>query len=261
MEPRRVALTIMPTTTSYTVNLTMSTATVQGLLNEGMQLIAFSAVQGTDYSALPVVWSVSATYGNNWSITWSTTYEAYASSSAISSGSMIQIGTSQPIAVGQTLSVQAGPISNTPTIGTPSFITITNTTTNQYSCGIEQSVNTGSGAAFAPICVYPLYGLNTQTIVPLAEIVLLFTTSPLKVGEAWSGAPLPAGPMVALDATSSTALWITAAGQTSPLSVQYDINTGWSWGGANWAETIALSTLVTVLIQTTPWSTLTKEMR
>lgn len=260
MKPRRVAPTIMPTTTSYTVNLTMSSATVQGLLNEGMQLIAFAAVQGTDFSALPVVWSVSSTYGNDWSITWSTTYMAYASSSAISSGNMIQIATSQPITVGQLMNVQQGPIANSPTTGTPSFITITNTTTSQYSCGIEQSVNSGNGAAFAPVCVYPLYGLNTQTIVPLAEIVLLFTTSPLKVGEAWSGVPLLSGQFLELDAVTGSALWITAGGQTSPLSIQYDINGGWSWGGANWAMTIPLSTLVSVLIQPTSPPTL-KEKR
>jgi hypothetical protein len=250
----------MPTTTSYTVNLTMSSATVQALLNQGMQLIAFAAVQGTDLSAMPVVWSVSSTYGNDWSITWTTTYMAYASSSAISSGNMIQIATSQPIAVGQLLNVQQGPVTNSPTTGTPSFITITNTTTTQYSCGVEQSVNSGNGAVFAPVCVYPLYGLNTQTIAPLAEIVLLFTTSPLQVGEAWSGAPVTPGPFLELDAVTGPALWITAAGQSSPLSVQYDINTGWSWGGANWAMTISLSTLATVLIQSTSSPTL-KEKR
>jgi hypothetical protein len=39
------------------------------------------------------------------------------------------------------------------------------------------------------------------------------------------------------------------------VTVNYDINNGWSWQGAAWGETITMSQLVTTLVQPDPQPT------
>jgi hypothetical protein len=241
------------TVTTYTVTIQCTSATVSALQAEGSALIGFSAVQGTDASALPVVWLSTTGYSTTTNIVWSTTYEAYTSSTAIKAGTLIEVGSAQAIVVGQVANVGGGGLITVANGGTAGYVTIANTTNDPYTCGIEQMVNN----VFAPLCAYPLYGNNTQTIVPLPQIVLMFTTAPLAVGEAWSD-DIPA-PQVRLSASldaTGPAFWIDMSGQTT-ATVSYDVNDGWSAAGApSWGQTISASLIVPTVIQPTPPPTL-----
>jgi hypothetical protein len=241
------------TATTYTVTIVCSSETVTALQAEGSALIGFSAVQGTDFSALPVVWLATNAYSQSTAIVWSASYEAYTSSSQVNAGTLLQVGTTQPVAVGQLCTVSAGGLIEVSNAGTAGYITIANGTSTQFTCGIEQPVN----GTYAPVCAYPLYGLNTQTIVPLPEIVLMFTTAPLVAGEMWSDdiAPPAALQRAALDA-SGPALLIDMSAQIT-ATVNYDVNDGWSWAGdGSWAQTISESMIVPATIQPTPPPTL-----
>jgi hypothetical protein len=234
--------------TNYSVTVTMTSNTVSGLLGEGMQLVAFAAVQGTDNQALPLVWSVASSYGTTYTLSWTAAYGAYASSTPIAAGTLIQVATSSAISIGETLSVTAGPVGTVSSSGTPGFISISNTTSSQFTCGLEQTL----GGVLVPFCVYPLYGNNTQALIPLPTVVMLFTTAPALVGEAYSPAitaPLALHSGLAADATGA-AVAINLSSQ-STATVAYDINAGWSSSGQQ-AQTIPSSQIIPTLIQPTP---------
>jgi hypothetical protein len=223
--------------TAYTLNIACSGPTVRALVAEGSSLVAFSAVQGSDGSALPLVWLVTTTFGETFPVSWSATYGAYASTTPLTPGRIVQMSTSAPITPGQLFTVQAGPLGSVTGGGATGMIAIANAATTGWICGIQQIVN----GTLAPVCAYPLHGLNRQTILPRPQVVLLFTTAPTRVGEVWSRG-LPHGSILLLDMTSQTS-----------ASVTYDIDTGWSWPDTQLgAKTIPEEQVVSTLIQPSP---------
>jgi hypothetical protein len=238
--------------TTYCVTIEMSNSTVQALLGQGSALVMFSAVQGSDASALPLVWHRKTTFGNRALLQWQTTYQAYASSTPIAPGMVVVIATSQPVDLGQTLTVGEGPTGVVKNGGTAATITVANATRSPFTCGIEQTVAQTS----SPVCIYPLFGQNTQTITPLPQIVLLFTTAPVVVGEAFSDTTFAApasSPTIAPAADASLALSINMGkAPVTSVAVCYDVNNGWSWGNGSWGATISTSQLVSTLIQPNP---------
>lgn len=245
--------------TNYTVTVSMTSNTVNALLAEGSQLVTFAATQGTDKQALPLVWAVAASFGTTYTLSWTASYGAFASSTAVAAGAMIAPGGSPPtsaaIGLGQTFSVSAGPVGSVVTGGVPSLITIGNTTSSPFSCGLEQMLNN----ALVPFCAYPLYGNNTQALMPLPIVVMFFTTAPLEVGEAYSPemamAMMINKPITADD--TGPAVEINLSGQTT-AEVSYDINNGWTWQQGQQAQTIQASAIVPTLIQPTPPATLAR---
>lgn len=230
--------------TKYILEITCSPATLEALADQGSALVAFSAVQANDLTALPLVWMITTAFGASTALHWSAHYEAYASSTPIAGGTVIHIGTTQPIAPGQIYQVQAGPVGTVANNGNTGEITIVNQVNDPFTCGIQQFVE----GAFAPVCALPLFGLSTQTLVPLPQIVLMFTTVPLSVGEALPGEMTKALLDAATGATGSV-LSIDMALQ-NPASVTFDINDGWSWPDTLLgARTIPASQIVSTLIQ------------
>jgi hypothetical protein len=223
--------------TAYTLNIACSGPTVQALVAEGSSLAAFSAVQGSDRSALPLVWLVTTTFGETFAVSWSATYGAYASTTPLTPGRIVQMSTSAPITPGQLFTVQAGPLGSVTGGGATGTIAIANAGTTGWICGIQQIVN----GTLAPVCAYPLHGLNRQTILPRPQVLLLFTTAPMRVGEVWLRG-LPHGSILLLDMTSQTS-----------ASVTYEIDTGWSWPDNQLgAKTIPEEQVVSTLIQPSP---------
>lgn len=230
--------------TKYILNITCSPGTLKALADQGSALVAFSAVQANDLSALPLVWMITTEFGASTALHWSAHYEAYASSTPIAGGAVIHIGTTKPIAPGQIYEVQAGPVGTVANNGNTGEITIVNQVKDPFTCGIQQLVE----GAFAPVCALPLFGLNTQTLVPLPQIVLLFTTAPLSVGEV-----LPqemTTPLLdTVTGATGSVLSIDMASQ-NPASVTFNINDGWSWPDTLLgARTISAAQIVSTLIQ------------
>jgi hypothetical protein len=220
--------------------------TVAALVDEGSALVAFSAVQAGDRSGVPLVWMCTKSFSNITTLQWSTSYGAYACLSMPTSGSTVSPKTAAPIKLGQRFEVADGPAGTVKNGGVPGAITIHNETEKEYAWGIARP---GPGGTPAPVCAFPLYGESIQTVVPLAEIVLLFTTVPLAVG-----APLPPEltvSVLSLVATGITgpALLLDMTKQTA-VAVRYDINTGWSWAsGVSGAKVIEPSQILAALIQ------------
>jgi hypothetical protein len=227
-------------TSDYLVVVEMSSDTVTGLLRQGFSLIAFSAVGGRNLEALPLVWSITPSFGTSKTFRWSTTYDAYTSSTPIVPGHVIVAGSTSAIRTGQTLDVALGGIGTVVNHGQAATIGFFNGTTTAFTCGICQSVN----EVMSPVCAWPLNGGNRLFIEPLPIIVLLFTTLSLRVGEAFGA---PAHPDIAAESISS----IVAIDMTdqSAVTVGYDINRGWDTGDATWGRTIPISQLVATLIQ------------
>ncbi|HEY6553563.1 MAG TPA: hypothetical protein VI669_09415 [Vicinamibacteria bacterium] len=218
--------------TPYTVNISMSPDTVQSLLASNYYLYGFKAVQATQGGGAPLVWFQSQTFSTSTVVDWEEQYQAYTSNSQIITNGQIFASNSVDIDLGQIL--MAGPGGVGPVVnGGPSLaISIQNTTSGPFTCGISQMQNGSS----TPLCAFPLFGNNLDVIAPIEKVLLLFSTIPVNTGTVIMQAY---GPSILIDLTSD-----------NTRSVDYDINAGWSWGGFNWAQQIAPnSQLVPLLIE------------
>lgn len=221
----------------YTINLTMQAATVQTLLGQGNVLVAMSAVRGRDLQALPLVWVLMPDYGEITLLQCSTTYAAYTAPRGIVAGKVVHPMAMLDAAPGDVVNAGAG-VLTAGGKGSAGAITIANTVKTPFTCGISQSVN---GDPPAPVCAYPLNGGSwTQTIVPLPQVVLFFTSTPLTVGEAFSAniPDLALSPIVAVDLTSHPT-----------ANVAFDLDRGWSPQAGTIAGPIELQAVVSTLIQ------------
>jgi hypothetical protein len=225
--------------TQYQTKVTMTTATVSALQTSGSYLYVFRAVQASDRAGRPVVWTRQP-YSQHTYVNWSASYDAYTSLSPIKAGQEIPVGFFAAINVGELLQVTAGGIGTVTSAGHNGTISIQNTTSTPFTCGVGGGL---SGDAAAPLCAFPLNGNSLEVVTPLDKIMLMFSTqliAPGTVIDDFYGAPLSSfGPGVLIDLASA-----------NQRTLSYDINTGWSWGGYNWAREVPAGTnLVPLLIE------------
>jgi hypothetical protein len=219
---------------SYNVSIAMSQDTVQKLRDGGFHLYAFKAVRAAG-NGVPVVWFESTNFSLSTRIQWSTLYEAYTSTEEIRNNVTITAAASYAIDLKQTLNVthESGTGEVDTEKGTAGAISIHNRIDTEFTCGISQKEDSGGTR---PICAFPLYGGNLDVIAPIEKVFLMFSTRPVNTGT------------VVMQAYSRGVL-IDLTGVTS-RAVQYDINTGWSAGGASWAKKYdADANLVPLLIE------------
>lgn len=223
--------------TPYSITIAMSQTTVDTLTAQNFSLYGFKAVSTTQGGGAPVVWFKSTTFGLGTFVNWDEQYQAYtASSSAIANG---QISSTNPydIDLGQTLNVTG--TSGTGSVGaagTPLAISINNETSTPFTCGISQ-MQTGSGPAVAmPMCAFPLNGNSMDVIAPVEQVALMFATAQIDTGSVVYQAFTQG---ILVDLTSSNS-----------VTVQYDINKGWSWDGVIGTIIPANASLVPFIIQT-----------
>ena len=217
----------------YQVNIIMSDATVNALLEQGYNLYAFKAVDASNKKGAPLVWFKTKTFATSTEIDWQVDYEAYTSLSEIIPKGIIKASNHYPIDLGQTLVVTGatgtGKVQGT---GTEGAISIVNQTSTGMTCGISQKV----GGNAAPMCAFPLNGNMLDVIAPIEKVLLMFATNALNTGT------------VIFQSFSQGVLIDLTASNTR--DVNYDINTGWSWDGGTWAKKIAPGTdLVPFLIE------------
>jgi hypothetical protein len=221
--------------TQYQVTITMSQATVDALTENGFILNAFKAVKATVGRGAPLVWSQTRSFTSSTVLTWTDTYQAYTSETAIVPNERIAVGNAYPISLDDTLNVTAS--SGAGSVmggGVQQAITIMNQTRDLFTGGISQAEPGGSDA---PVCALPLYGDQPAVIAPVEKVLLMFSTMPIQPGTVVEQAPSQG---ILIDLTDAPA-----------RSVAYDINQGWSWDGGNWAEIVGPATnLVPLLIDT-----------
>jgi hypothetical protein len=234
-------------TPSYQIQLALSGNTLAALEASGSTLHLFKAVQDTDAAGRPLSWMTIPQLLTSTSITWTEQYQAYiAPLPALASRLPSPAGTSVAVAEGQVATVVQGGFGPVTADGAPGAISIANSSSSPYACGLSVQSN----GAFAPICAFPLYGGNTQVITPLLKVALMFSTAAMPPGNVLAPRPKsPTGSGVRTEEASfSHALLVDL--QDAPggsRSVAYDINGGWSWGNETWASMV--TDLVSALIQ------------
>ena len=163
-------------------------------------------------------------------MSWTEAYLAYSSISEIVPDAQITPFFAADIELGQLLTVGSDGGGRVGGGGTPGAISILNQGSTPYTCGICVPSN----GNMAPICAFPLYGNQMDTVTPLNRILLMF-----------SSRQLPPGTVVGLSTAESLQAELRAAFTpmilidlegASEREVSFDINTGWDWGGAPWAQ-------------------------
>lgn len=217
----------------FTVVIQMQQQTVEELVSGRYSLYGLKAVRAYG-TGEPTVWFSTDEYSLQTEVSWADQYQAYASTSVVMPNGQITATSTYDIQPGQTLTVQKDGTGSVSSTGEPAAITIYNSTTTEFTCGISQRVD---GGAFTPVCAIPLYGLHMEAIWPTDKVFLVF-----------SDVPVPPGTV--LTHTYSQGILVDLTGE-SERTVSYDINQGWTWeGGGPWATTYPAGTYLTpVLIE------------
>ncbi len=223
--------------TEYEVDVTMSTDTVTALLNGNYYLYGFKAVGSTIGGGSPLVWFETQTFSTNTQVSWQTQYQAYTSKSQIIPNGQIVASFNADIGLDQVLQVNsaAGTGDVTDTGGVSSAISILNLTTSPFTCGISEV----QGGQSKSLCAFPLYGNGLDVIAPIEKVLLMFATLQVNTGT------------VIEKAFSSSYLIDLTGAPDNMRSVSFDINAGWSNGGATWAtQYMPNADLAPILIDT-----------
>jgi hypothetical protein len=219
--------------TPYEVTINMTAQTVSQLLAAGFFLYGFKAVQASMTGGSPVVWFATQEFSATTMVNWQEQYQAYTSNSQIIPGGDIVASFAAGITLGETLNVEAGGVGTVTSTGTPTAISILNTVSTPFICGISEL----QGTSYNPLCAFPLFGNNEDVIAPIEKVFLMFSTQPVNTGTVVEQSY---GPGILIDLTAS-----------NQRTVNYDINAGWSWGGFSWAQQFPPnSNLVPLLIET-----------
>ena len=222
--------------TTYEIDITMSEDTVTTLFDGAYNLYGFKAVQASQSGGSPLVWFTLAKtgYSATTKLTWSVQYEAYTSHTSIIPNGQVQASFSTQIGLGQTLEVGVAGEGNVKDVGTAQAISLLNTTSTPFTCGIAQHSADGNNN---PMCAFPLYGRQLDVIAPIEKVLLMFSSMPVNTGTVIEQAY---GPGVLVDLTGAS---------TNTRQVSYDINAGWSGGGYSGAQAVtADANLVPLLI-------------
>lgn len=216
---------------NYSVTIQLSPSTVAALKSEGASLYGFKAVQTTQKGGAPLVWFVDSEMLPAVAVNWSEQYEAYISTSQIITHGVIDASNNIDADLGETANVDVDGNLTVTESGVAGAISINNVSPTPYTCGISQM----QGSVATPLCAFPLYGNNLDVIAPIEKVLFFFATAQVDTGTVLEQAY---GPGVLLDLTGNP-----------QLTVSYDINAGWDFGGESWGTTVpASSALVPFLI-------------
>lgn len=221
---------------NFSVQITMSQTTVGTLKNQGFSLYGFKAVQTSQGGGAPLVWVTAS--GNDLlpvvEIDWMESYQSFISTSkTINANTVIHASNSANCDLGQTTKVDKNGLLTVFNGGAPHAITLDNAgSSNAWTCGISQKLADGTSA---PMCAFPLNGQGVDIIAPIEKVLLFFATQPVNTGTVIEQA---LGQGVLLDLTANP-----------NLTVHYDINAGWDFGGQSFGTVVpADSDIISLLI-------------
>lgn len=219
----------------YRIEIALPAATVTALVAGGYALCTLFAVRAQNAAARPTVAAVTAAIMPRMRVEWSDMVQAYTSASAIVARQPVDIGFSAEIAPGQTCIVAAGGVGTVMAEGAPTAISLLNTTTTSFTCGLAHAAP--AAPVPVPLCAAPLYGGHLAMLVPAPRVVLAFTTERLQPGivvdRSLSGTD---------DAGTCSQLLAVTASAEAPRPIIFDINLGWRWGDFAWATMLPQTT-------------------
>lgn len=203
---------------SFTIDITMSAATVTQLQQEGFQLYGFSGVDGTTINgSFPTLWFATSDYSESTTVEWTEQYGGYTTTQVnIAPGTVIIASASAPMNLGQLGTVGVGGVITVTNNGTAGEIELLNSTNTPFTCGIT-ILNPLTGQS-NPICAFPLNGQNEDVFVPVEMVLLMFATTPINTG-------------TVIEQSSGPGILVNMTGQTSPAPLTYDVNNGWTGPG------------------------------
>jgi hypothetical protein len=206
----------------YTINITMTPETVMVLSRNGFVLYGFKAVKTTNQGAAPLVWLRTRSVFQNTQVTWTDQYRAYLSTSPIVPNGTVAVSSAIAIDLGQTAVVGENGHLTAIAQGTPSAISLSSASFQQWTSGIAQP---GADQQPSPLVALPLSGNGIEVIAPVEKVLLLFAQTTFSAGTVSYKAYAPG---ILVDLTGA-----------SQRDVSYDINNGWNWGGGAWATPVA----------------------
>lgn len=214
------------------LNISMSAASVNALKTQNYALYAFQAVRygpqlrpslmSAGYGGgYPLVWYRSTAYMANTPIEWDDSPRAYISSTPLGDNVQVAVGESQPVELGQIIEAGDGSLRPPSQNGNPGVVSIIGTGPDSLSCGLA----TARGAASVPICAFPLRPGEMAMIAPTPQMLVMFALDQPKAGMAITTA-YGAGLLVDFNTDAER-------------SVGFDIQSGWSAGGAIWSRKVS----------------------
>jgi hypothetical protein len=203
------------------IDITMSPQTVEVLQASGYTLYAFKGMQTNLVGASPLVWYSTQNLATTTTVAWQETYQAFISQSPINPGGMItaqatldvHLGLAVAIANGGGFSINGG--------GTAGGIDIFNFAVEPWNVGLSQEVGGGLGPMFA----VPVYSEQMKTVTPVERVLLLIAQEMMEPGEV-------------MDQAGGPGLFLDLTGGEAQLTVEYDVNQGWSWGSRTPAQAV-----------------------
>jgi hypothetical protein len=203
--------------------ITMSDTTVESLSRSGYTLQAFQVVQTNDSSTMPTIWFMTTQYSRLTTLMWTDQAKAYTSATTIAVGTRIAVGFTTDIASGQVLVINSpagtGAVNEE---GVPGTLGIQNTTGQHFTVGASATATVqGNAQPCFPLSAAPLYGEDLKLIELTKSVLFVVGGSTAKAGTVEGRSQ---GPGVMVDFTGAV-----------QRELAYDINTGWSWDGGNWA--------------------------
>ncbi|WP_051631300.1 hypothetical protein [Afifella pfennigii] len=204
----------------YSVVIDMDQDTVAALKGSNYYLYGFKAVRGQS-SGVPTVWFQSQNFLTETTLTWEESYQSYISNDEIESNVVIHASNKADIDLGQTMTVDQYGNVKVSGDGTAGAVSIMNASTSPYTCGLSQQSPSGD---YTSLCAFPLYGNGLDLIVPIEKVLLMFATKPVKTAT------------VIVQAFAQGVLIDLTGVESRELS--FDINKGWNFGTATWAQTV-----------------------
>jgi hypothetical protein len=164
------------------------------------------------------------------------------------------VGFSSVITLGQTLRVSDNGIGEVVAGGASAAVSFYNTTTTAFTVGISESQGEADAA---PYCAFPFFGLNLETIVPTAKILLMFSTDSVlpgtviegSLGGAAGATVISASGLENSDLVAITPGVLVDLASAPSVSVTFDINAGWASPGVPVVSVAAGDNLVPLLIE------------
>ena len=218
--------------TSYEVTVNLDDVTINDLVKNNYRLYGFKAVQTSMGGGAPLVWFVTQNFMAQTVIDWEEQYQAFTSLSQIISGGTISASSPYDIKLDETLNVGQNGVGTVTEVGRPLAISINNTTSTQYTCGISEM----QGGNPLPLCAFPLFGNSLNVIAPIEKVLLMFATVAVNTG-------------TVIEQAYSQGVLIDLTGDNQ-RTLNFQMNNGWNWGGFSWAQAIpADANLVPLLIE------------
>ena len=223
--------------TTYSVNIDIDSSSVTTLLQDGYSLYAFQGADGPA-DGVPVVWFATNAISTSNLISWQEYYSGYTSlTTQLGAGTQIVASFTAPMSLGQLMTVGNGGIGVVSNSGTTGYLEVLNNSgpppapATQFTCGVSvlnPTTNTSN-----PIAAFPLYGGGLDSFVPVEYIYFMFATQAVNTGSV-------------IEQSFAPGILINMTGQTSTVTVDFDINNGWSGPGitTNYPANTSMSMLI-----------------